>query len=139
MKFCHAMIRVINLEESIQFWSEIMDFEVTHQNDYDDGRFTLVFLKQKSSEFVIEMTYNWDREEDYLVGKNFGHFAFRVKDIYEFCNKLIKHDITINRPPKDGYMAFFKDPNNVSIEVLQEGERLVPCEPWTLMDNEGTW
>lgn len=158
MKFYHAMIRVKNLEESIKFWTEVMDFEVTHQNDYDEGRFTLVFLKSKASEhftkqfeknpydenlkindLVLELTYNWDQSEDYLIGRNFGHFAFLVEDVYEFCNKLVKQDITINRPPRDGRMAFFKDPNGVSIELLQDGEPLNPQEPWTLMENEGTW
>lgn len=139
MKFYHAMIRVRNLEESIKFWTEIMNFEITHQKDYDSGRFTLVFLKDKATDFILELTYNWDQDEDYLVGRNFGHFAFQVENIYEFCDKLIKHEITINRPPRDGRMAFFKDPNNISIELLQQGEALTPCEPWTLMENEGTW
>lgn len=139
MKFYHAMIRVKNLEESIKFWSEIMGFEITHQNDYDDGRFTLVFMKEKTSDFIIELTYNWDQIEDYLIGRNFGHFAFQVKDIYEVCNRLIKYEIIINRPPRDGHMAFFKDPNGISIELLQMGESLTPCEPWTIMENEGSW
>lgn len=139
MKFYHAMIRVKNLEESISFWTKIMDFEVTRKNEYEDGRFTLVFLKSKSSEFIIELTYNWDESEDYPVGRNFGHFAFLVEDIYEFCNKLVKNNIIINRPPRDGRMAFFKDPNNISIELLQEGDSLALQEPWKTMGNQGTW
>jgi len=139
MKFIHTMIRVKNLEKTIEFWTEIMGFKVINQKDYDEGKFTLVFLKDSNSDFVLELTYNWDQVEDYLVGKNFGHLAFRVSNIYEFCNKLIKYDILINRPPRDGYMAFFKDPNNISIELIQEGEKLPPSEPWTIMENEGTW
>lgn len=139
MIFIHAMIRAKNLEETINFWTEVMGLEVTKQKDYDEGRFTLAFLKDKHSDFVLEITYNWDQQEDYLIGRNFGHFAFAVDDIYAFCNKLIERDITINRPPRDGYMTFFKDPNGISIEILQKGEPLPVTEPWTLMDNEGTW
>lgn len=116
-----------------------MDFEVIHQQDYDQGRFTLVFLKEKTSDFVLELTYNWDETESYLVGRNFGHFAFKVDNIYAFCEHLLKNDIAINRPPRDGHMAFFKDPNNISIEILQIDDPLEPSEPWISMENKGTW
>jgi len=139
MIILHAMIRTKDLVGSVKFWTEIMNFELLHKKDNDQGRFTLVFLKQKTSEFVIELTYNWDQIEDYSVGRNFGHLAFGVDDIYAFCEHLQKHNIIINRPPRDGHMAFFKDPNNISIEILQQGPSLSVQEPWASMQNIGTW
>jgi lactoylglutathione lyase len=139
MIILHAMIRTKDLVGSVKFWTEIMNFELQHKKDNDQGRFTLVFLKQKTTEFVIELTYNWDQIEDYSVGRNFGHLAFQVDDIYAFCEHLQKHNIIINRPPRDGYMAFFKDPNNISIEILQKGSCLAVQEPWASMQNIGTW
>lgn len=139
MDFYHVMIRVKELEESIKFWTELMNFEVVKHTNYDEGRYTLVFLRQKGSDFMLEFTFNWDQEGDYSTGRNFGHLAFYVDDIYETCEKFLEHGITINRPPRDGYMAFVKDPNNISIELLQKKNGLPPKEPWASMPNTGSW
>jgi lactoylglutathione lyase len=139
MRFIHNMIRVYDLEKAIDFWCGVMDYEQVKRSDYEDGRFSLIFLKQKTSEFIIELTYNWDNEEEYTVGSNFGHMAFYVEDIYALAEKFQQKSIQILRPPKDGYMMFIKSPNNISIEFLQEGERLEAKEPWASMENQGSW
>jgi lactoylglutathione lyase len=139
MRLHHAMIRVKDLEKSLWFWCDILGFKKRSSKDSDAGRYTLVFLKHDSSDLEIELTYNWDQKEEYTNGRNFGHFAFIVEDIYQFCTKLQDHDIFINRPPIDGRMAFIKDPDGISIELLQSGEPLPIKEPWASMEKVGTW
>lgn len=139
MKFVHNMIRVYDLEKALEFWCGALGFSQIRRSDYDKERFSLIFLKNEHSDFVLELTYNWDRDHDYSNGDNFGHIAFTVENIYDLCQKLIDKGIIINRPPKDGRMAFIKSPNGISLEFLQEGERLEPKEPWLSMENTGTW
>ncbi len=139
MKFIHNMVRVYDLEKALHFWCELMNFEEFKRSDYEENRFSLIFLKEKNSELVLELTYNWDNEQEYKVGTNFGHMAFLVEDIYKECEKFQKAGVEILRPPRDGYMAFVKSPNNISIELLQKGEKLEPKEPWISMENYGIW
>lgn len=139
MRFIHNMIRVHDLDKALDFWCEVMEFEQIKRTDYDVNRFSLIFLKQKTSEFILELTYNWDNDQEYINGTNFGHMAFYVENIYELAQRLQEKNIEILRPPKDGYMMFIKSPNKISIEFLQEGERLEPKEPWLSMQNQGTW
>jgi lactoylglutathione lyase len=141
------MVRVNNLDESLKFYVDILGLREVHRMENEAGRFTLVFLAAPEDALVggegrkspaLELTYNWDTE-NYTGGRNFGHLAYEVDDIYAFCQKLLDHNITINRPPRDGNMAFLKSPDGISIELLQKGERLVPAEPWLFMPNQGTW
>lgn len=146
MKFLHTMIRVTNIEDSIDFYCNKLGLVEIRRKDVPEGKFTLIFLaanedesrakEEKSPE--IELTYNWN-PESYDFGRNFGHLAFSVKNIYETCQKLIDHDVVINRPPRDGRMAFIKSPDNISIEILQQGDNLEIMEPWSSMKNIGTW
>lgn len=146
MQYLHTMVRVSDLEKSLQFYCEHLGLVETNRMENEQGRFTLVFLAapddleraktQKSP--LIELTYNWD-PEPYDEGRNFGHLAFRVDNIYEICEHLQQKGITINRPPKDGYMAFIRSPDNISIELLQAGDPLPVCEPWQSMPNVGHW
>jgi lactoylglutathione lyase len=139
MKYLHTMVRVTDLEESLHFYRDLLGLEETRRIDNEKGRFTLVFLAPPGQhEAPIELTYNWDPEE-YTGGRNFGHLAYEVEDIYAFCEKLQKEGITINRPPRDGHMAFIRSPDNVSIEILQKGDRLPSQEPWASMPNTGVW
>ncbi|KZL19117.1 Lactoylglutathione lyase [Pseudovibrio axinellae] len=146
MRYLHTMVRVKDLEESLNFYCTIFGLEETRRRESEAGRFTLVFLaasKDKdsfnaSSAPALELTYNWDQEE-YTGGRNFGHLAYEVDDIYETCAKLQAAGITINRPPRDGYMAFIVSPDGISIELLQKGGKLEPAEPWLSMANTGTW
>jgi lactoylglutathione lyase len=139
MKYLHTMVRVTNLEESLHFYRDLLGLVETRRIDNEKGRFTLVFLAPPGQhEAPIELTYNWDPEE-YTGGRNFGHLAYEVEDIYAFCEMLQKEGVTINRPPRDGHMAFIRSPDNVSIEILQEGDRLPPQEPWASMPNTGVW
>ena len=139
MKFLHTMIRVKDLDQSIDFFSNTLGLIQTRRKDVEKGRFTLVFFAASEGEPEIELTYNWDQEEPYSEGRNFGHLAFSVKNIYDYCEMLIKKGVTILRPPRDGYMAFIRTPDQISIELLQEGEKLPVKEPWASMDNKGTW
>ena len=146
MKFLHTMIRINNIEESLDFFCNKLGLIETRRKEVPEGKFTLIFLaanedkdiaiKSKSSE--IELTYNWDHE-DFDKGRNFGHLAFSVKNIYETCQKLIDGGVTINRPPRDGRMAFIKSPNEISIELLQQGDPLEIKDPWKSMINTGSW
>ena len=146
MKFLHTMIRINNIEESLDFFCNKLGLVETRRKDVPEGKFTLIFLaanedknsaiKTKSPE--IELTYNWEFE-DFNKGRNFGHLAFSVENIYETCQKLKDNGVVINRPPRDGRMAFIKSPNEISIELLQQGEALEIKEPWKSMENEGTW
>ncbi len=140
------MVRVRNLEESLKFYTEVLGLVKIRHDDYEEGRFSLIFLAAPGDEErarvekapVIELTYNWDNET-YEGGRNFGHLAYEVDNIYEFCEQLQKHGVTIHRPPRDGWMAFIKSPDGISIELLQKGEKLAPQEPWVSMENIGTW
>ncbi len=139
MKYLHTMVRVKDIEQSTAFFTNILGLVKTRSADYENGRFTLVFFATAPGEPEIELTYNWDQKEDYSVGNNFGHLAFSVENIYEYCQKLIDKGVTILRPPRDGRMAFIRTPDQISIELLQEGDRLPVQEPWASMENNGTW
>ena len=137
-EFLHTMIRVKDIEQTINFFS-ILGLKEIRRKEVPQGKFTLVFLATHEGAPEIELTYNWDSEEEYTVGRNFGHLAFRVDNIYEMCTKYQDAGITINRPPRDGYMAFIKTPDNISIELLQKGDALPQKEPWKSMENQGSW
>ena len=139
MKYLHTMIRVSNIEKTLKFFCDGLGLKEINRMENEKGRFTLVFLAAPNDENAqIELTYNWDKEE-YKGGRNFGHLAFRVDNIYQVCENLIKKDVVINRPPRDGYMAFIKSPDGISIELLQKGESLEIKEPWASMQNNGSW
>jgi lactoylglutathione lyase len=139
MKFLHTMVRVKNVEQSLDFYVTKLGLIETRRVDVPAGQFTLIFLATELGAAEIELTHNWDSEEDYTVGRNFGHLAFEVDDIYQYCEKLMAAGVVINRPPRCGHMAFVKSPDNVSIELLQKGSRLAPQEPWLSMENIGAW
>jgi lactoylglutathione lyase len=133
------MVRVSNLEQSLDFYCNKLGLEEIRRIDNDKGRFTLVFVAPKGQEdCAIELTYNWDPEE-YTGGRNFGHVAYEVDDIYAFCQRLKDSGVTINRPPRDGKMAFVRSPDNISVELLQRGDALPKAEPWASMQNTGAW
>lgn len=139
MKYLHAMVRVRNLEASLHFYRDALGLVETRRKDYPQGRFTLVYLAApENRDSEVELTYNYD-EEDYGGARNFGHLAFAVDDIYAACEKLRQHGVVINRPPRDGRMAFVRSPDNISIELLQKGEAMSPQEPWLSMENIGNW
>jgi len=146
MEYLHTMVRVSDLDESLDFYCNQLGLVETNRMDSEKGRFTLVFLaapgdREKARESkspLVELTYNWD-PEDYDGGRNFGHLAYRVEDIYALCQKLADAGVTINRPPRDGHMAFVRSPDGISIELLQKGDSLPPQEPWTSMPNMGSW
>ncbi|QAU35640.1 VOC family protein [Janthinobacterium sp. 17J80-10] len=139
MKYLHTMVRVTNLETSLQFFRDALGLDVVRQREYPQGRFTLVYLAAPGDHAAqIELTYNWDAEV-YTGGRNFGHVAYAVDDIYATCQRLMDHGVLINRPPRDGHMAFVRSPDNISIELLQAGEPLAPAEPWSSMPNTGNW
>lgn len=146
MRYLHTMVRVTDLEASLAFYCEALGMVEVRRYDNEKGRFTLVFLaapedvaaaREKKAP-VIELTYNWDKEQ-YTGGRNFGHLAYAVDDIYAVCARLQGLGITINRPPRDGYMAFIRSPDGISIELLQAGEAKSPEEPWQSMENDGQW
>lgn len=147
MQYLHTMIRVTDLDASLHFYCDLLGLVKTRQYDSEKGRFSLIFLAAPEDEALaqereaplLELTYNWDKQEEYTTGRAFGHLAFRVDDIYALCSKLQNNGVTINRPPRDGHMAFVKSPDNISIELLQKGEALAPAEPWASMENTGTW
>ena len=133
------MVRVSDLEASLQFYCNALGLQELKRYDNDQGRFTLVFLSAPDDEAAqVELTYNWD-PEPYAGGRNFGHLAYAVDDIYATCERLAKHGVTISRPPRDGRMAFVRSPDGISVELLQSGEALAPAEPWASMDNTGEW
>jgi len=146
MEFLHTMVRISDIESSIDFYCQKLGLIEFSRIDNDKGRFTLIFLCAPDDRSLadvhkkplLELTYNWDKEE-YTGGRNFGHLAFRVQNIYETCQNLLDKGITINRPPRDGHMAFIKSPDGISIELLQKGESLELKEPWLSMENSGTW
>ncbi|RHW74926.1 VOC family protein [Colwellia sp. RSH04] len=139
MKFLHSMVRVHDLDASLDFYINKLGLIETRRHEVPAGKFTLIFLATAEGEAEIELTYNWGSTEDYTTGRNFGHLAFQVDDIYETCQKLQEAGVVINRPPRCGKMAFIKSPDNISIELLQKGEPLPSQEPWLSMENIGTW
>ncbi len=139
MKYLHTMVRVSDLDESLDFYCNKLGLQELKRRDIEAGRFTLVFLAAPGDEEAqLELTWNWDPEE-YTGGRNFGHLAYLVDDIYALCQHLMDSGVTINRPPRDGHMAFVRSPDGISIELLQRGEALPPQEPWASMPNQGSW
>ncbi len=146
MQYLHTMLRVANLDQTLDFFCNTLGFVEISRRDDEKGRFTLVFLAapddaeaaRRNKTPVVELTYNWD-EHEYGGGRNFGHLAYRVDDIYALCQRLKNAGVVINRPPRDGYMAFIRTPDGISIELLQKGDALPPKEPWASMPNVGTW
>ncbi len=139
MKYLHTMVRVGDLERSLDFYCNKLGLRELRRTDNEQGRFTLVFLAAPGDESAqIELTWNWDITE-YTEGRNFGHLAYAVDDIYDTCTRLMDAGVTINRPPRDGHMAFVRSPDNISIELLQIGRALPPREPWASMPNTGSW
>jgi len=139
MKYLHTMVRVTDLEASMRFYRDALGLELVARRDYAQGRFTLVYLAAPGDAAAqVELTHNWDPEV-YAGGRNFGHLAYAVDDIYAACQRLQDHGVTILRPPRDGRMAFVRSPDDISIELLQAGDSLAPAEPWASMANSGTW
>lgn len=146
MEYLHTMVRVTDLPQSLDFYTNKLGLVETRRIDNEAGRYTLVFLAapgdadraKETKAPLIELTYNWDKEV-YTGGRNFGHLAYAVDDIYAICDKLMKAGVTINRPPRDGHMAFIRSPDNISIELLQKGQPLPKSEPWASMPNAGVW
>lgn len=146
MRYLHTMVRIKDIDASMRFYTELFGLEEVRRIENENGRFTLIFLAapddvdaaRASKAPCVELTYNWDAE-DYAGGRNFGHLAYEVDDIYAFCQKLMDNGVTINRPPRDGYMAFVRSPDGISIEILQKGEAKAPAEPWASMTNTGSW
>lgn len=146
MRYLHTMVRVADVERALDFYCNKMGMTEVRRSESEAGRFTLIFLAaaddveagRSHSAPLLELTYNWDPEE-YGTGRNFGHLAYEVDDIYAFCQKLMDVGVTINRPPRDGRMAFVKSPDNISIEILQKGQAKAPAEPWISMQNTGSW
>ena len=146
MRYLHTMVRVRDLPAAIRFFCDGLGLQEIRRRDSEQGRFTLVFLGEKAEGGVarddapqIELTYNWDQTEPYTGGRNFGHVAYEVDNIYAACQRLIDHGYTISRPPRDGRMAFVRSPDLISVELLQAGAALPPAEPWTSMKNVGEW
>ena len=147
MKYLHTMIRVTDIDAALDFFVNKLGMIETRRKDVPEGKFTLIFLAadqdldQAEAERApeLELTYNWDSEESYTGGRNFGHLAYTVKDIYATCQSLMDQGLIINRPPRDGRMAFVKSPDGISLELLQEGEAQAPAEPWASMENTGSW
>ena len=146
MRYLHTMVRVKDLDASLDFWCAKLGLVEIRRMENEKGRFTLVFLAapedaetaRERSAPMVELTWNWD-PEDYAGGRNFGHLAYQVDDIYAACRRLMDGGVVINRPPRDGHMAFVRSPDGISIELLQKGERLPPAEPWASMENTGSW
>ena len=139
MKYLHTMVRISDVEKSLHFYRDLLGLKELRRHENEKGRYTLIFLAVPGQEEApIELTYNWDAEV-YTGGRNFGHLAYEVDDIYAFCEKMMKAGLTINRPPRDGHMAFIRSPDAISIEILQKGAALPPQEPWKSMPNTGAW
>ncbi len=139
MKYLHTMVRVVNIDASLRFYRDALGLTELSRKDYPQGRYTLVFLAAPGDESAqVELTHNWD-PESYTGGRNFGHLAYAVENIYATCQRLRDHGVTILRPPRDGHMAFVRSPDNISIELLQQGASLAPAEPWKSMPNTGSW
>ncbi|MCG6858552.1 MAG: VOC family protein [Salaquimonas sp.] len=146
MKYLHTMVRVTDVDASLDFYCNKLGMTEVRRIESEQGRYTLIFLSanddlataESERAPLVELTYNWDRET-YTGGRNFGHLAYEVDNIYEYCQSLMDKGVTINRPPRDGRMAFIRSPDNISIELLQKGEALAPAEPWLSMANTGSW
>jgi lactoylglutathione lyase len=139
MKYLHTMVRVTDLDKSLKFYCDALGLRELKRKEVPQGRFTLVFLAAPGDDDAqVELTYNWD-PESYSGGRNFGHLAYAVDDIYATCKRLQEHGVTINRPPRDGHMAFIRSPDDISVELLQKGGALPPAEPWKSMPNVGQW
>ncbi len=139
MKYLHTMVRVTDLDASLDFYCNKLGLKEVRRIENEKGRFSLIFLAPEGDETSqVELTYNWD-PEPYDGGRNFGHLAYGVDNIYETCQKLMDDGVTINRPPRDGHMAFIRSPDNISIEIIQNGDDLAPAEPWLSMENTGSW
>ena len=141
MKYLHTMVRIKDIDESLDFYVKKLGLKEKRRVENEKGRYTLIFLAAENSDEktgLLELTYNWD-PENYEDGRNFGHLAYSVKNIYETCKQLMEDGVIINRPPRDGHMAFVKSPDGISIEILQEGDSLEIKEPWSAMENNGTW
>jgi lactoylglutathione lyase len=139
IKYLHTMVRVTDVEDSLRFYCDLLGLKEIRRRDSEQGRFTLIFLAPEGQEEAqVELTHNWDPEE-YGAGRNFGHLAYAVEDIYAICQRLHDAGVTINRPPRDGNMAFVKSPDGISVELLQMGDALEPQEPWASMPNTGSW
>jgi lactoylglutathione lyase len=139
MKYLHTMVRITDVDRSLRFYRDLLGLKEIRRREDEKGRYTLIFLAAPGQEETpIELTYNWDPEE-YAGGRNFGHLAYEVDDIYALCQKLMDAGVAINRPPRDGRMAFVRSPDEISIELLQKGAALPPKEPWTSMPNTGKW
>ena len=147
MQYLHTMVRISDVDASLRFYCDLLGMKETRRYDSEKGRFTNIFLAAPADEAdaasdkkapLLELTYNWDPEE-YKTGRAWGHLAFRVDDIYATCQKLMDNGVTINRPPRDGYMAFIRSPDGISIELLQKGDALAPAEPWASAPNIGSW
>ncbi len=139
MRYLHTMVRVRDIDESLDFYCNKLGLKEMDRYENEKGRFTLVFLgAEENPDAQIELTYNWDPEE-YGGGRNFGHLAYEVDDIYGLCESLMNAGVVINRPPRDGHMAFVRSPDGISVELLQKGESLPPAEPWSSMGNTGQW
>ena len=139
MKYLHTMIRVQNLDSALDFFIDKLGMKEVRRKEVPEGKFTLVFLAADDNESQLELTYNWGQKEPYSVGENFGHVAYSVENIYDYCEKLGKKGVTILRPPRDGKMAFIRSPEQISIEILQQGDPLPIQEPWPSMKNLGKW
>lgn len=141
MRYLHTMLRVADLDAALKFWSDDLGLQVLRRNDYEKGRYSLVFLGtgRDDDPALIELTHNWDEQGPYATGRFFGHVAFGVDDIYATCERLVAAGVTIHRPPRDGRMAFVKSPDGHSVELLQVGDALPPREPWSSAPNIGTW
>lgn len=139
MKYLHTMVRVSDVDESLRFYCDLLGLKEIRRYENEAGRFTLIYLAAPGDEDAqVELTWNWD-EKGYTGGRNFGHIAYEVDDIYAACQRLMDGGVTIARPPRDGHMAFIRSPDGISIELLQKGERLAPAEPWASMPNTGSW
>lgn len=146
MRYLHTMVRVADVDKALDFYCDALGLVEVYRKESEKGRFTLIFLAapgdveavKENKAPLVELTYNWDPEE-YTGGRNFGHLAYRVDNIYQTCQRLMDKGVTINRPPRDGHMAFVRSPDGISIELLQEGEHLPPEEPWASMENTGSW
>lgn len=139
MEYLHTMIRVKDLDAALDFFCNKLGLQEIRRSEHEKGRFTLVFLATAPGAPQVELTYNWDQEEPYTVGRNFGHLAYAVDDIYATCESLMDAGVTILRPPRDGRMAFVRSPDQISVELLQKGESLPVKEPWASMPNQGEW
>ena len=139
MKYLHTMVRITNIKSSLEFYCEKLGLKEINRKENEKGRFTLIFLAAPGDEEAqLELTYNWDSEV-YSEGRNFGHLAYQVENIYDTCKRLMESDVLISRPPRDGHMAFIRSPDNISIELLQKGKPLPQTEPWISMKNKGYW